>query len=123
MDVGFEAPDPEIPEPVTDRPMLGLGPVSLAKHLNGSRDAVYIVVYSGVSACAREAEWPAVRAQKYLVTTNKVDPNRIIAVDGGFRDRLTVEIFTSPVDSCGPFPMPSRYCEFGGSTNDKHDQS
>ncbi|HBB87127.1 MAG TPA: hypothetical protein DC047_05890 [Blastocatellia bacterium] len=83
---------------------------SLAKHLMGygSGEAAYIVVYSGLSACAREAEWRADRAQKHLVATNKIDPNRIVAVDGGYRDRLTVEIFTAPVDSCGPFPMPTR---------------
>jgi len=83
---------------------------SLAKHLmgHGSREAAYIVVYSGLSACAREAEWRAERAQTYLVANHGMDPNRIVAVDGGFRDRLTVEIFTSPVDSCGPFPTPSR---------------
>lgn len=83
---------------------------SLAKHLMGygSREAAYIVVYSGLSACAREAEWRADRAQKYLVDARKVAAERVFAVNGGFRDKLTVEIFTSPVGSCGPFPTPNR---------------
>lgn len=82
----------------------------LAKHLmsSGLGSAAYLVVYSGKFACTGEAEWRANRAQKYLVATYEIDPNRIVAVDGGFRDRFTVEIFTSPVDLCGPFPTPSR---------------
>jgi len=83
---------------------------SLAKHLmgNGSREAAYILVYAGLSACAREAEWRADRAQKYLVDARKVAAERVFAVDGGFRDTLTVEIFTSRAGSCGPFPTPKR---------------
>lgn len=97
----------------------------LAKHLmsSGLGSTAYLVVYSGESACRGEAEWRANRAQKYLVATYKIDPNRIVAVDGGFRDRLTVEIFTSPVDSCGPFPTPSRLpssAHVGGFCEDKY---
>lgn len=81
----------------------------LAKYLmnSGAGSIAYLVVYSGQSACMGEAEWRASRAQRYMVHAHSINVNRIITVDGGFRDNLTVEIFTAAVDSCGPFTAPT----------------
>lgn len=72
---------------------------------NMGRDSLaYIVVYAGKTACASEAELRANRAKKYLVEQRMIPEGQIEAVDGGFRDALTVELFLAECSSCGPLP-------------------
>jgi hypothetical protein len=100
----------------------------LAKYLTteGSGSAVFVVAYAGRRSCLWEAEWRSNRAKKYLVDSYKVGASRVITVDGGFRDNLTVDLFTSPHDSCGPFPTPSLMgssAYVSGSCADKYKES
>ena len=83
----------------------------------------YLVAYAGRTSCFREAERRASRARQYLEANYKLDASRIITVDGGFRDKLTVDIFTSAYETCGPFPTPSLMsssAHITGSCTDKY---
>ena len=73
----------------------------------GSDSVLYIVAYAGRSACISEAEWRANRAKKYLVETHGIPDDRIVAVDGGFRENLAIELFVLAKNACGPFPTPT----------------
>lgn len=73
----------------------------------GSDSLLYLVAYAGRSACISEAEWRANRAKKYLVETHGIREDRIVAVDGGFRESLAIELFVLPLNACGPYPTPS----------------
>ena len=81
----------------------------LGRHLTvEDSDAVaYLVAYAGRTSCFREAERRATRARQYLAANYKLDASRVITIDGGFRDKFTVDVFTSAKDTCGPFPTPS----------------
>jgi hypothetical protein len=81
----------------------------LGRYLTGedSGAVAYLVAYAGRTSCFREAKLRADRARRYLEANYKLDASRVITVDGGFRDKLTVNIFTSAYDTCGPFPTPS----------------
>lgn len=81
----------------------------LGRYLTGedSGAGAYLVAYAGRTSCFREAKLRADRARRYLQANYKLDASRVITVDGGFRDNLTVDIFTSAHDTCGPFPTPS----------------
>jgi hypothetical protein len=81
----------------------------LARYLKGEGSAsfAFIVVYAGQESCFWEAEWRANKAKQYLVETYKIEANRIITVDGGFRAKVNMDIFTAERDSCGPFPSPT----------------
>lgn len=84
----------------------------------------YLVAYAGRTSCFREAVLRANRARQYLEANYKLDASRVIAVDGGFRDKLTVDIFTS-YDTCGPFPTPSLVsssAHVNGSCADKYEE-
>jgi hypothetical protein len=97
----------------------------LGKYLTSEcpKTAAFVVAYAGWKYCLGEAEWRANRVKKYLVDKYKIDANRIITVDGGYRDNLTVDIFISTYASCGPFPTPSlvsRTKYLTGSCADKY---
>lgn len=72
-----------------------------------SQSLVYIVVYAGRTACIGEADWRATRAKRYLKEQHNVSADRIIAVDGGFREHTSIEIFVGSSGSCGPTPTPT----------------
>jgi hypothetical protein len=79
----------------------------LVEYLNETPGSIaYVVAYAGRRSCVREAEWRANRAQKYLVEGKKIKADRIVAVDGGYRDELTIDLFIAS-DCCGPLPTPS----------------
>ncbi|HEV7681959.1 MAG TPA: hypothetical protein VGO68_07550 [Pyrinomonadaceae bacterium] len=81
----------------------------LARYLKseGSASFAFIVVYAGQESCLWEAKWRGNRAKQYLIDTYKIEADRVIAVDGGFRAKLQVDIFTADRESCGPFPTPT----------------
>jgi hypothetical protein len=81
---------------------------ALASSLKSTPDSIaYIVAYAGISACIWEAQWRANRAREYLIECWKLRADRIIIVDGGYRENLTVEVFLSRTSGCGPIPMPT----------------
>lgn len=56
----------------------------------------YIVAYSGRRTRIGEAQARAKRAKNYLVNVRGINATRIITIDGGCRDELTVEFYLVP---------------------------
>jgi hypothetical protein len=57
----------------------------------------YIIVYTGPRARSGEAKMRAERAKAHLVKARGIDPGRIVAIDGGCRARLQVELYAVPI--------------------------
>ena len=54
----------------------------------------YIIVYGGRRGTRRdEVRVVGARMRRYLIQERGIDPNRIEVVNGGFRERLTVEVW------------------------------
>jgi len=68
---------------------------------------VYIVAYGGRRAVKGEAETRAARAKKYLIEENELGEERVVTIDGGHREDLTVEIWILPPDASPPTPSPT----------------
>jgi hypothetical protein len=56
----------------------------------------YIVVYAARTGPAGQAQARADRAKDYLVNTRGIDAARIVTIDGGCREDLTVELWIAP---------------------------
>lgn len=56
----------------------------------------YIIVYAGRQARAGEAKARAARAKNYLVNKLSIKAERIITIDGGYREKLEVELYALP---------------------------
>jgi hypothetical protein len=56
----------------------------------------HIIVYGGRSGRRGEARARASRMKTYLVKNRGVDASRILVIDGGYRENLTVEIWMWP---------------------------
>jgi hypothetical protein len=67
----------------------------------------YILVYAGRRARAGEAQVRAGRAKQYLVDELGLDERRIVVVDGGHRDELTVELFIVTTGASPPAATPT----------------
>jgi hypothetical protein len=67
----------------------------------------YIIVYAGKTAHPGEAKAMAECAKKYLVKKRNADPNTIVAVDGGYQEEFTVELYIFPVSSYPPKLLPT----------------
>ena len=53
----------------------------------------YIIVYTGPGARSGEATMRAERAKAYLVKVRGIDAGRVVAIDGGCRAQLQVELY------------------------------
>jgi hypothetical protein len=81
---------------------------NFAIELLAEHDAVgYIVGYGGRRARAREARLRIERAKRYLIQTGKIPPGKLVTIDGGFREELTVELFILPRAAEPPLPSPT----------------
>jgi hypothetical protein len=67
----------------------------------------YVVAYAGKRARAGEALARANRARDYLEGELKLEQGRIVAVDGGYRERQAVELFAVRVGAKPPMPSPT----------------
>ena len=67
----------------------------------------YLVCYGGRSGRAGEAQRRCDRARDYLVTTRGIDASRVVTVDGGFREDLTVELWIVPTGAEPPTASPT----------------
>lgn len=72
-----------------------------AKEPEGAR--LFIIAYSDLPGRARRH---VNRAKNYLVRTHGVNPAQVIAVDGGFRENTSVEIWIVPAGARAPIPKP-----------------
>lgn len=67
----------------------------------------HIIVYAGRRARAGEAQARVQRAKNYLVKVHRIDPNRIVTIDGGYREQLEVEVYLLPPGISAPTPYPT----------------
>jgi len=73
----------------------------------GSSLKGYIVAYAGAIAKKDEGTKMAEWARRYLIEKRSVPPNRVSAVDGGFRERPGYDLFLLPVTMRPPTPTPT----------------
>jgi len=66
----------------------------------------YLIVYAGRQTRVGEAQRIAERAKKYLVDQG-IYPPRIQLVNGGYRDKWTVELYLIPVGAIPPDAKPT----------------
>jgi hypothetical protein len=67
----------------------------------------YIIAYGGREDTPGKARRYAHRAKRYFVYDRGIDPNRIVAVDGGRREQFIVELWIVPSNARPPSPAPS----------------
>lgn len=67
----------------------------------------YIIAYGGRRGTAGEAQARADRAKNYLVNTRGIDAGRLVTVDGGYREDLTVELWIVPTGATPPTASPT----------------
>lgn len=66
----------------------------------------YIIVYAGRRSRPGDAQKRADRAREYLVNLRGIDARRIVTLDGGTREDLTVELWLVPTGAPAPTPRP-----------------
>jgi PKD domain len=67
----------------------------------------YLICYGGRKGRAGEAQARCDRAKNYLTTTRGIDASRIVTVDGGYRENLTVELWVVPSGATPPAASPT----------------
>ena len=67
----------------------------------------YIVVYAGQRARFCEADLRATQAKRYLLNQRGVKPKNIVVINGGYREKLTVELYVGKVTASHPIIMPT----------------
>jgi len=81
---------------------------NFAIQLTNDRNSVgHIIVYAGRKAVVGEAQIRANRARDYLINVRKINPDRVKAVDGGYREEITVRLHIAPPDAGPPPVMPT----------------
>ena len=68
---------------------------------------VYLITYAGRRACVGEAQARALRAQNYLVSKRSIQPDRVIWLDGGYRESSTTEVWIWPRRAGTPYATPT----------------
>lgn len=67
----------------------------------------YIIAYAGLIAHSDEAKARAECAKNYLVKKHQIKAERILAVDGGYREAREVELYVEPRGGSVPLALPS----------------
>lgn len=67
----------------------------------------HIIAYAGKRARAGEAERLLKRAKTYLVNNRGINPARLITIDGGHRERCSVELYMVPPGVTPPSATPT----------------
>lgn len=67
----------------------------------------YILAYAGRRAYKGEAERRGRRAKSYLVERHGLSGERVVVIDGGFREERTVELFVVPTGATPPGATPT----------------
>lgn len=67
----------------------------------------YIMAYGGRVGRAGEAQARAERAKNYLVNKRGIEASRIVTVDGGYREALTVALWLVPSGATPPQASPT----------------
>lgn len=81
---------------------------NFAIELKSDPNAVgYLIVYGGRLSVRGIAKTRALRAKNYLVKKGGLTSNRIVWIDGGYREDLNTEIHIAPRGAIAPSPSPS----------------
>lgn len=67
----------------------------------------YILSYSGRRSRAGEVQKALDRAKKYLVNKCGIDEGRIVTVNGGFKEQLTIDLWLVPAGGIPPTAEPT----------------
>ncbi len=67
----------------------------------------YIIAYAGRRARTGEAEARGTRARNYLLGKRGIDARRIVVIDGGHREELTVDLYVVPTGTPPPTSSPT----------------
>jgi hypothetical protein len=67
----------------------------------------YIIAYGGRASRAGDAQKAADKAKDYLVNQRGLDRDRIVTVDGGYREQPAVELWVVPSRAQLPKPTPT----------------
>ena len=67
----------------------------------------YIVIYGGRRGRRNEAKARAARMKYYLVHNRVLNRNRVITLDGGFRENLMGELWLARRGDAAPTPSPT----------------
>jgi hypothetical protein len=67
----------------------------------------YIIAYGGRVSRAGDAQKLADKAKGYLVTKRGVDRDRIVTMDGGYREQPAIELWLVPSRASLPKPTPT----------------
>lgn len=74
---------------------------------DGSTRHAYIIVYGGRSGRRGEALARGNRIRMYLIRRRGIDSARIVVISGGFRERLTIELWRGIRGGCPPVVTPT----------------
>ena len=74
---------------------------------NDPSTAAYIIAYGGRTSRIGQADLIGTRARDYLVTKRRIDPARIIVLNGGFKEEDCVELWIVPSGATPPQPRPT----------------
>ncbi|HYO63048.1 MAG TPA: hypothetical protein VER08_05260 [Pyrinomonadaceae bacterium] len=67
----------------------------------------YLICYGGRRGRRGEAQARCDRAKDYVVRERGIDPARMVTIDGGFREELTVEPWIVPAGATPPVAAPT----------------
>ena len=67
----------------------------------------YIIAYAGQRARAGEAKARADRAKNYLVNERGIESERVVSIDGGYREKPMVELYFLPRGISAPTATPT----------------
>ncbi len=113
-----EAPAPPIPSPTSPRKIDEYGdirwPDEQARLDNVAIEArndptatTYFVCYGGLRSYEGEARRRCGRAARYLKTKGGIEAARVVTLDGGFREEVTVECWVLPAKTQPPSLSPT----------------
>lgn len=113
---GVESPAPPVPAPTRkldeygniswndEKPRLDNFAIELQMQTAAKG---YILCYGGKVGREGEARRRCQRAAGYVSAVRSIDAARIVTVDGGFREELTVELWVAPPGLTPPQPSPT----------------
>jgi hypothetical protein len=67
----------------------------------------YIIAYAGKVSKKGEAKLIAERARQYLIRKRSIPPERVAAIDGGFRENAEIELYLIQRTMPPPTPTPT----------------
>jgi hypothetical protein len=74
---------------------------------NKNNSVAYIIVYGGRISKRGEIKAQIRGLTEFFTIFRKLDSKKYVIVNGGYRDRLTVDYWIVPENSCPPLPTPT----------------